>query len=56
MSKSILIVGAGPTGLATALELARRGIIARIIDQGSGPTPVDESRALAVNLPHIGYF
>ena len=56
MSKSILIVGAGPTGLATALELARRGIVARLIDQGSGPTPVDESRALAVNLRTLDIF
>ena len=56
MSKSILIVGAGPTGLATALELARRGISARIIDQGSGSTPVDESRALAVNLRTLDIF
>jgi 2-polyprenyl-6-methoxyphenol hydroxylase-like FAD-dependent oxidoreductase len=50
MSKTILIVGAGPSGLATALELARRGITARVIDQGAGPTSVEESRALAVNL------
>ena len=56
MSKSILIVGAGPTGLATALELARRGIMARLIDQGTGPTPVDESRALAVNLRTLDIF
>jgi len=56
MSKSILIVGAGPTGLGTALELTRRGIIARLIDQGSGPTPVDESRALAVNLRTLDIF
>lgn len=56
MSKSILIVGAGPTGLATALELARRGITARIIDQGTGPTPIDESRALAVNLRTLDIF
>ncbi len=28
----ILIVGAGPAGLTTAVELARRGIVAEIID------------------------
>ncbi len=56
MTKSILIVGAGPTGLATALELARRGIFARIIDKGAGPTPVEESRALAVNLRTLDIF
>ena len=43
----ILIAGAGPVGLAAALELARRGIEARIIDDGEAPTP--ESRALGVN-------
>jgi len=29
----ILIVGAGPTGLTAAVELARRGIVADIIDR-----------------------
>jgi 2-polyprenyl-6-methoxyphenol hydroxylase-like FAD-dependent oxidoreductase len=45
---SILIVGAGPVGLTAALELARRGIFARIIDNNQ-PSPIHESRALAVN-------
>jgi 2-polyprenyl-6-methoxyphenol hydroxylase-like FAD-dependent oxidoreductase len=45
---SILIVGAGPVGLTAALELARRGIFARIIDNNA-PSPINESRALAVN-------
>ena len=44
----ILIVGAGPVGLTAALELARRGIVSRIIDDNE-PSPVNESRALAVN-------
>ncbi len=43
----ILIVGAGPVGLAAAVELRRRGMTPRIIDANSGPAP--ESRALAVN-------
>ncbi len=47
-SPSILIVGAGPVGLTAALELARRGIFARIIDNNA-PSPIHESRALAVN-------
>ena len=46
---SILICGAGPVGLSLALELARRGIAARLIDKASGPAPLHESRALAVN-------
>lgn len=44
----ILIAGAGPAGLTAALELARRGIAARIIDNNA-PSPIHESRALAVN-------
>ncbi|MCA0316443.1 MAG: FAD-dependent monooxygenase [Proteobacteria bacterium] len=43
----ILIAGAGPVGLAAALELARRGFRPEIIDNDGEPTP--ESRALAVN-------
>ncbi|WP_425411007.1 FAD-dependent oxidoreductase [Hyphococcus sp.] len=45
----ILIAGAGPTGLACALELARRGFALRIVDKGAGFTPVEQSRALGVN-------
>jgi 2-polyprenyl-6-methoxyphenol hydroxylase-like FAD-dependent oxidoreductase len=48
-SRSILIVGAGPVGLTAALELARRGFSPRIVDDGTGPTPLEESRALGVN-------
>jgi 2-polyprenyl-6-methoxyphenol hydroxylase-like FAD-dependent oxidoreductase len=47
-SQRILIIGAGPVGLTAALELARRGLLARIIDNGA-PSPIHESRALAVN-------
>ncbi len=42
----VLIVGAGPTGLALALWLARQGIGLRIIDKASGPGTT--SRAMAV--------
>ncbi|CAN7329258.1 FAD-dependent monooxygenase [Rhizobium rhizogenes] len=48
-SRSILIAGAGPAGLAAALELARRGFVPRIVDDGEGPVPVEESRALGIN-------
>jgi 2-polyprenyl-6-methoxyphenol hydroxylase-like FAD-dependent oxidoreductase len=48
-TRKILIVGAGPVGLAAALELARRGFSPRIVDDGDGPTPLGESRALGVN-------
>jgi 2-polyprenyl-6-methoxyphenol hydroxylase-like FAD-dependent oxidoreductase len=45
----ILIVGAGPTGLTLATELARQGIMPRIIDRKDGPSPL--SRAVGIN-PH----
>lgn len=47
--KSIIISGAGPVGLAAALELARRGFRPRIVDKSDAPAPLTESRALAVN-------
>ena len=47
--RRILIVGAGPVGLVAALELARRGFSPRIVDDGDGPTPLGESRALGIN-------
>lgn len=39
----VLIVGAGATGLAAAVELARRGTPFRIIDRHSGPTPLSKA-------------
>jgi 2-polyprenyl-6-methoxyphenol hydroxylase-like FAD-dependent oxidoreductase len=42
----VLVVGAGPTGLALAAELAAFGVQARLIDRG--PDRVHESRALAI--------
>ncbi len=42
----VVIVGAGPTGLMAACQLARFGVDFRIIDSKSGPTR--ESRALVV--------
>jgi 2-polyprenyl-6-methoxyphenol hydroxylase-like FAD-dependent oxidoreductase len=42
----ILVVGAGPTGLSAAVELARREVPVRVVDREPGP--VEESRALVV--------
>jgi 2-polyprenyl-6-methoxyphenol hydroxylase-like FAD-dependent oxidoreductase len=42
----VLIVGAGPTGLALALWLTKQGVAVRIIDKSSGPG--ETSRAMAV--------
>lgn len=47
--RSILIAGAGATGLTAALELARRGHLPRIVDSDAGPVPLTESRALGIN-------
>ncbi|MGN6550393.1 MAG: FAD-dependent oxidoreductase [Pararhizobium sp.] len=47
--RTILICGAGPVGLTAAIELARRGFRPRLLDRKPGPTPLVESRALAVN-------
>jgi 2-polyprenyl-6-methoxyphenol hydroxylase-like FAD-dependent oxidoreductase len=42
----VLVVGAGPTGLTMANELARHGVPVRVIDRA--PTPATTSRALVV--------
>jgi 2-polyprenyl-6-methoxyphenol hydroxylase-like FAD-dependent oxidoreductase len=47
MLTDVLIVGAGPTGLMLANQLARRGIRATIIDAHSGPA--QQTRAMAVH-------
>jgi 2-polyprenyl-6-methoxyphenol hydroxylase-like FAD-dependent oxidoreductase len=47
MTNTPLIIGAGPTGLAAALFLAKQGVDFRIIDAAHSPSPY--SRALAVN-------
>jgi 2-polyprenyl-6-methoxyphenol hydroxylase-like FAD-dependent oxidoreductase len=46
MTKPILIVGAGPTGLTAALELSRLGVPLRIIDEQAAPATT--SRAVGV--------
>jgi 2-polyprenyl-6-methoxyphenol hydroxylase-like FAD-dependent oxidoreductase len=46
-SAPLMIVGAGPTGLAAALFLASRGVPVRIIDAATQPTTT--SKALLVN-------
>ena len=43
----VLIAGAGPTGLAAALFLSRRGVPVRILD--AAPEPTATSKALGVN-------
>ena len=56
----VVIAGAGPVGLALAVELHRRGLAFRIVDREEGPTALGESRALAddarrsESLRHLG--
>ncbi|WP_191090089.1 FAD-dependent oxidoreductase [Histidinibacterium aquaticum] len=46
MDTPVLIVGAGPTGLTAALELARRNVPVRIIERRDGPSIL--SRAVGI--------
>ena len=46
-STDVLVVGAGPTGLATALTLARRGVDVTLVDQAAEPPST--SRAAVVH-------
>lgn len=53
---SILIVGAGPTGLMLAAVLQRAGVTARLVDRATVP-PDDRSRAIVIQartLPALG--
>ncbi|MBE1583792.1 FAD-dependent monooxygenase [Nonomuraea angiospora] len=50
----VLIVGAGPTGLTMAVELARRHIDVRVID--ALPAPTTETRALGVQPRTLELF
>ncbi|MBX3020112.1 MAG: FAD-dependent monooxygenase [Bdellovibrionales bacterium] len=51
---SVLIAGAGPTGLVLALWLTKIGIRVRIIDKTTGPGTT--SRALAVHARTLEYY
>ncbi|WP_405078852.1 FAD-dependent monooxygenase [Paenibacillus chitinolyticus] len=52
--EQVLIVGAGPTGLVLALQLARYGVPFRIIDKNAGPG--EASRAMAVTSRTLEYY
>ena len=43
---SVLIAGAGPTGLTLAIELARRGVSHRVVDTAPGPRPGSRGKGL----------
>ncbi len=46
ISRSVLVCGAGPTGLVTALELTRRGIDVRIVDTAPEPSQLSKAAVL----------
>lgn len=48
VQRKVLIVGAGPTGLTLANDLARRGVAFDIVDRKAGPT--SDSKGLALNI------
>ncbi|MGH3899639.1 MAG: FAD-dependent monooxygenase [Pseudonocardiaceae bacterium] len=50
----ILVVGAGPSGLTAALQLARCGVQVRVVDRKSGP--VEQARATLVHARTLEYF
>ena len=50
----VIVVGAGPVGLVTGCELARRGVAVRVIDKLAQPT--DQSRAIAVHARSLDMF
>ena len=54
MDTDVLIVGAGPTGLMLANQLARRGVRAMLIDRHSGPA--QQSRAMRRSAHHGNLF
>jgi 2-polyprenyl-6-methoxyphenol hydroxylase-like FAD-dependent oxidoreductase len=54
MQVDVLVVGAGPTGLMMAAELARYGLSCRIIDKSLMPS--DKSKALAIQSRTLEIF
>jgi 2-polyprenyl-6-methoxyphenol hydroxylase-like FAD-dependent oxidoreductase len=54
MDTDVLVVGAGPTGLMFASQLARRGVRVLIVDRHDGPAL--ETRALGVQARTLEIF
>ena len=50
----VVIVGAGPTGVTLAIELARRGIEVRVLDKQSARSP--ETRAIGIHARTLEIF
>ncbi|HKW81264.1 MAG TPA: FAD-dependent monooxygenase [Casimicrobiaceae bacterium] len=54
MDTQVLVVGAGPTGLMLANQLARRGVPAMIVDRHAGPAV--QTRALGVQARTVEIY
>ncbi|MFC3418726.1 FAD-dependent monooxygenase [Salinicoccus hispanicus] len=54
MEKEVLIVGAGPTGLALGLGLEKQGVPFRIIDKNTGPGTT--SRAMVIHARTLEFY
>lgn len=52
-STDVLIVGAGPVGLAMGCELRRHGVACRLIEMASGPSPWSKAAALQARTLEI---
>lgn len=50
----VAIVGAGPTGVMLAIELARRGVDVRVLDKQ--PSPPQETRAIGIHARTLEVF
>lgn len=50
----VLVVGAGPTGLTVAAELARQGVPCRVIDMALGPS--EKSKAIVIQARTLEIF
>lgn len=54
MDETVLVVGAGPVGLALAIELGSRGIPVEVIDAGDGQVPFPAGEAIfARTMEHL---
>jgi 2-polyprenyl-6-methoxyphenol hydroxylase-like FAD-dependent oxidoreductase len=49
----VLVIGAGPTGLALAAELTRHGIACRIVDKATGPTPLPKATSVQARTMEV---
>jgi 2-polyprenyl-6-methoxyphenol hydroxylase-like FAD-dependent oxidoreductase len=52
----VLVVGAGPVGLAMGCALLRQGVSCLVIDRNDGPPPLNESRALGIQARTLEVF